>query len=245
MDNCAVIRFVTRRPDGSNRAHPQMPVPLEALTHIPRGWRVRREFIRTKPSCISRLIPNIWTGAEKSQASGSLARVLFLNRPTNSQGLTEKIRHSSFPWVQNGGNEIETYVPTGNSVLGRYWNLYLKIQNSAQWKKKGLYLLPFYEVINPTRYQDKNYWIHLGQESRAECPEISWDFGIQREMMQKWTCHLPAIWLWTRSWILCISVLLPKRWRVKESNTAKLQFSIWHPINLWYISLAFLAGVIS
>lgn len=50
MDNCAVIRFVARRPDGSNRAHPQMRVPLEDLTHIPRGWRVRREFIRTKPS---------------------------------------------------------------------------------------------------------------------------------------------------------------------------------------------------
>lgn len=33
MDNCAVMHFITGRPDGSNGAHPHLPVSLKVLTH--------------------------------------------------------------------------------------------------------------------------------------------------------------------------------------------------------------------
>lgn len=43
VDNCTVICSVTWRPNGSDRAHPQLPVPLEVCTYTLRGWKVRGE----------------------------------------------------------------------------------------------------------------------------------------------------------------------------------------------------------
>lgn len=87
-------------------AHPQLPVPLEVCMHTLRGWKGRREPTRIEPRWISHSVPNFRTGAERLQASRSLAQVLFLKRSL-------RIRPSSLPQVQYGGGDLRTSVPSG------------------------------------------------------------------------------------------------------------------------------------
>lgn len=161
-------------------------------THSGAG-RKRWQSIRTQPRWISHSIPIISTSSEKSLAFRSLAQVWpKLTGPQSAYQFSRSHWKDPAISLSPGAKWGEWNWNLGNSVCLENAEIFtLRYQAWLIQTRKGL-LLPFYEVINPTGYQNKNHWIYLGLEGRVECPVLSSKVFICK--MKKCLKTKPTLW---------------------------------------------------
>lgn len=187
VDNCTVICSVTWRPNGSDRAHPQLPVPLEVCTYTLRGWKVRGEstfepnqdgfhiqFLTSEQVQKSCRHLEVWP-----QFCSSISPPLVKISLRGSCNL-------ALLGCKMGVMKLELmFLMSIRCYLS--WKILKSLLSDTEpdsQKQERAMSTAIFEVTNPTGYQNKNYYIYLDQEGSAECPEISWDFGIQWERRQ-------------------------------------------------------------